>query len=301
EYLTAGDYYLQVSGHEDFDVGKYSIKVITDDYSNTFETAENINIGSIINAAINDLYDADMFRFTVDVPGIYTITSDLDLEGAADTYAVLFDDNKEDIEEDDDSGSGLNFEMVEYLEKGTYYLKVEGYAVGNYRIAIKGDTEEIIFNDSNFGAAVTEALGIKEGGVYSGDCLEIKVLDLSNKSIKDISDLSYFKNLISVDLSNNHITTIPNLDFDYLMSMDLSSNQITTIPSLDFSTLRSLDLSNNNISDISVLNSLDSLDELYLSNNNISDISALSEMDLVFLMIDANDITDITPLKNKTI
>ncbi len=274
EYLTVEDYYLDVSGYES-EMGKYSIKVITDDYRDDFDTEHNINIGSTVSAAINDVYDSDMFSFTISEPGIYTMTSD----NALDTRAALFNNNKEFITSNDNNEDNVGFKIVENLKEGKHYLKVEGYETGNYQISVKGDTEAITFNDANLEAAIREVLGFEDDeDIYSMDCLEIEVLDLSNKGIKDISDLSYFKNLLTVDLSNNQITTIPTLDSGSLWALDLNNNQIT---------------------DISGISSLNTLGELYLSNNNISDISALSEMDLVFLMINSNNISDITSLQNQ--
>lgn len=275
EYLNAGDYYLDVWGYKS-EIGKYSLKVITDDYSDAFEKAHNINIGSTANATINDLYDTDTFRFTTTDPGIYYITWGFD--DSVDLKVKWYDDDKTLIKTYDDRGNNDGTEIVKYFSNDeTYYLEVEGYEIGDYQIAVKGDTEAITFRDANFEGAIRNLLGFDgDEDIYASDCLAVNILDLSNKNIEDISDLIYFKNLVSVDLSNNQVTTIPNLGLEHLGAMDLS---------------------NNNISDISALSSLDKLLELYLSNNKISDVSALAGMDLLSLMLDDNDITDITSLQ----
>lgn len=125
-----------------------------------------------------------------------------------------------------------------------------------------------------------------EGGYYNIENLKgieylrnLKILDLSDNKIKDITPLSKLKDLIQLDLSNNRITDISKLG--------------------TLTGLTSLSLGGNYISDITILSKLINLEGLDLRYNNISNITPLAEMNqLLYLDLDSNKISDITPLSN---
>jgi len=110
------------------------------------------------------------------------------------------------------------------------------------------------------------------GDTYSA---EITSLGLSGKKLKssNIGDLGKFRNLQSLNLSNNKIS-----DINVLKDVD---------------TLEILDLANNDISDISALSSLKSLRTLYLDNNKVEDYTPLYSLNkLTTLSIKGMDITE---------
>ena len=128
-------------------------------------------------------------------------------------------------------------------------------------------------------------------------------LFLGDNQISDISALSDLTNLASLSLSNNQISDISLLSgLTNLSALYLDDNQISDISALsDLTNLASLSLSNNQISDISALSDLTNLTEVSLSNNQISDISALSDLtNLSALWLDDNQISDISALSGLT-
>ncbi len=86
--------------------------------------------------------------------------------------------------------------------------------------------------------------------------------------------------------------------------LDLSNRQLTNAAIANLKhmkNLKSLNLDDNFITDLSVLDGLDQLEEIYFSNNNVSDISFAEDMDnLVHIVGENSGVYDISPLKGKT-
>ena len=101
-------------------------------------------------------------------------------------------------------------------------------------------------------------------------------LQLSGRGISDLSALTQFSTLESIDLSVNNIS-----DLYYFSVTD------------SWQTLKYLNLSNNYISDVSALSHLINLETLNLSNNSISNVTALYGLTgLRTLYIGGNALTD---------
>ncbi|KAL4444456.1 hypothetical protein ABPG74_016749 [Tetrahymena malaccensis] len=109
----------------------------------------------------------------------------------------------------------------------------------------------------------------------------LKILQMNNNMIIDATHiLTYFKNLIVLDLSHNLISRLSSFKLDFIFKMDLSYNQLSSTEEL-FQQIHTslflnyLNLSNNQI--ISVLKHTYgpiSIKRLDLSFNQISDISS---------------------------
>jgi len=100
---------------------------------------------------------------------------------------------------------------------------------------------------------------------------EATFLNLSNKSIKDISALKEFKNLTTLILNNNQIKDIsPLKDLQYLHTLYLTNNEIENIEYQELKNLtklRRLDLSNNQLTTFpQVLLNLDM--QIFWEDNN---------------------------------
>lgn len=78
--------------------------------------------------------DADVFTFVLSSAATVTIDS----TGSTDVLAELYDEDGYLLASDDDSGTGDNFQMVESLSAGRYFVRVEGYsgATGSYTIEV---------------------------------------------------------------------------------------------------------------------------------------------------------------------
>jgi hypothetical protein len=92
-----------------------------------------------LDAAIGKPGEEDLYRFRADKDGVYVI----DTLGQTDVYMKLFGPNSPTalIEEDDDSGLGLNPRISASLMAGDYFVQVRHYdkssGTGKYSIAVK--------------------------------------------------------------------------------------------------------------------------------------------------------------------
>ncbi len=135
---------------------------------------------------------------------------------------------------------------------------------------------------------------------YNDDITE---LDLSNKKLNYIPDLSRFKKLEILNLSNNNISDIiplQNLNNSNLVSLHLTNNNISDIRPLQYLTnLIVLSLNYNNISDLSPLQHLINLEKLDLENNIINDITkllqSLTNLRMLYISIEPFVIKEINP------
>ena len=94
--------------------------------------------GARVKADIGKSGEEDLFRFTADQNGVYQI----DTRGKTDIYMKLFGPNSQTavIDEDDDSGYGLNARISAQLLAGNYYVQIrhhERSGMGKYTIGVK--------------------------------------------------------------------------------------------------------------------------------------------------------------------
>lgn len=134
-------YYLQVfHSKQDKDLtstGKYGVKVtsITDDYGNTFETAEQIKVGEEIKVVKESGGDNDYFKFTAQTEGMYSIKSIDDFISSYDTTAIIYNSNKTRITHDNDSGRNSNFYCALWLNANeTCYIQTNSRTFDKYYI-----------------------------------------------------------------------------------------------------------------------------------------------------------------------
>lgn len=96
--------------------------------------AISINLGDTIDESIESAGEEDYFRFTVPQNGTLRLFTD----GDTDTSGRLLNSDGLQLANDDDSGSGANFEMIEGILAGTYYIGVRhssSSGTGDYRLS----------------------------------------------------------------------------------------------------------------------------------------------------------------------
>lgn len=136
--VSAGTYYLRVSGYSNLDVGQYQVFASTgtpapDDHGNTFGTATSISMGGS-RAGVIQAGDVDVFTFTLTSAQAVRLRT----TGTMDTYGELYNSSGTLLASDDDSGTDLNFDITHMgLPSGTYYVRVRGYSsstTGSYTL-----------------------------------------------------------------------------------------------------------------------------------------------------------------------
>ncbi|GMT07210.1 hypothetical protein PENTCL1PPCAC_29384 [Pristionchus entomophagus] len=140
------------------------------------------------------------------------------------------------------------------------------------------------------GKGLTEIPAVYLAQLYDPNC--ILRLDLSNNLFSSIKELSYFRNLVSIDLSCNPITEIPAQleECKNLRSFVCKSTYIEEIPAFfkDLTKLHTMNLSGNRIKFFpEVLIQMPALKILYLGANELQylpySIGAMTGLELLYL------------------
>src|SRR5947209_13046441 len=134
------------------------------------------------------------------------------------------------------------------LPKHSWFVLALGLLAGPTLAAKAGP-----ITDKNLETAVRAALQLQDPKVELTDdkLINLFVLEVTGKEIKDLSGLEKCKNLALLKLTNNQVTDLK--------------------PLKDLTNLQSLDLANNKIADLAPLSALTKLQYLELSDNQIVD------------------------------
>ncbi len=194
----------------------------------------------------------------------------------------IFDDNNVNL-----SDAILNacFQLILY----DYYTKICGYnaTIRNGNIILL-DCRGCGLN------TISEIVGLSR-------LAKLEHLYLQNNRIESMRGVEYFKNLRTLNLSQNRIKKIEGLDsLSKLIEINLSDNNIEVIENLNhLKLLKTLDLKKNKIKKIEGLNGLKNLEKLDLSHNYIENIEGLDNLvSLKRLNLSYNKIKEISGLNN---
>ncbi len=118
-------------------------------------------------------------------------------------------------------------------------------------------------------------------------CHQLTQLDISNNQITTLDPINELVYLEYLNVSSNHLSAIPAVDFPTLVSLDLSHNWLSDLTGIEsYQALVSLNISDNSVTDLTPVSKLANLNELSLSNNAPSNIKKLSVLkNLVMLDI----------------
>jgi hypothetical protein len=172
---------------------------------------------------------------------------------------------------------------------------------------ITWETPIVVFEDPNLDAAIRynkDYTGHSSGPIYLRDVIGIKELYPAHQGIKSIEGLQHLRYLESLSLQGNEVTDISPLKaLTGLTGLRLDGNyELRDISALqNLTRLENLFLDMTKLSDISVLENLVNLRRLEFDINQVSDISALRNLtDLEFLSFERNQVSDISALANLT-
>ena len=129
---------------------------------------------------------------------------------------------------------------------------------------------------------------------------ELKKIDLSDANISDVKVLKYFKNLTTLNLTENNIEFIDVSQNKNLTKLNLTGNKIEFIDLSKNKNLTTLNLTKNNIEYIDVSQNKN-LTELNLSGNNIEYIDISKNNNLTKLNLSGNNIEYIDLSKNNNL
>lgn len=176
----------------------------------------------------------------------------------------------------------LKRESVSSLDNGNYYCEISNsnFPITNYKLKTTTISVSIIGQDvtitdanvrqclsDNYPDLINSAQRLNKyvSQNYSGN------LNCSNYSIERFPELSYFKSISSLDLSNNKLTTIEGLqNMTKLKELILNQNELTTLPALSTTAqVQKMNLSNNRFEDLPYFN-LEQVTDLNIKENNLS-------------------------------
>ncbi|EJQ53589.1 hypothetical protein IEQ_01087 [Bacillus cereus BAG6X1-2] len=128
----------------------------------------------------------------------------------------------------------------------------------------------------------------------------VKTLYLSGNQIEDVTALAKMEQLDYLNLANNKITNVAPLSaLKNVTYLTLAGNQIEDITPLYTLPLKDLVLTRNKVKDLSGIDQLNQLQELWIGKNEIKDVTPLSKMtQLKVLNLPNNELKDITPLSS---
>lgn len=170
------------------------------------------------------------------------------------------------------------------------------YAISNSEVVIS-NSETGIPDKALYDGILKVADADKDGVLTISEAEAITELELIKCGIRDLTGLSYCKNLMALSLGYNNIKDISELSkIENLIILDLSNNQISDISVMaDFkskSDYSLLNLSNNSICNIDALEGFGA-DILSLENNKIKDINVFSKIRCFQFDLSYNQISDI--------
>ena len=123
-------------------------------------------------------------------------------------------------------------------------------------------------------------LDISKAALLSG------TLNVSFANIADATGVQYFKNITTLDLSNNQLTTVPNISsITGLVNFYASNNKLTSLPNMSSLNLIDFQAVNNKLSTFPDLSGSTGLTTLYCSNNNLTQFPPLSQFPQLYILV----------------
>ncbi|QQP87919.1 pentapeptide repeat-containing protein [Skermanella sp. TT6] len=150
----------------------------------------------------------------------------------------------------------------------------------------------VTVTDENLLACLDKANGLAPGTqLTQAQVAATQSIDCPGMGIASLDGLAAFTNLSALNVSDNHITGIPDLSaLTSLTTLNIDGNRLTSIEASDLPpTLLTLSASDNQITQVT-LTGLDALTMLNLSGNQIEGISLLFQFNLVSLDLSTNQL-----------
>ena len=169
----------------------------------------------------------------------------------------------------------------------------------DYIRMIPWTTDIITFADANFKAAcMAEFDANGDGEITAEEAEAATTLTASMLNIESLTGIEYFKNLTSLDVSFNKLTSLDLSRLTKLTNIQVNGNKLQTLDLTGLSELTSLDCSNNKLSTLDVSDAED-LQTLICSNNQIGALDLRNNKLLEDLQCSTNSLSALN-LKNNT-
>ncbi|MEM6719888.1 MAG: lectin-like protein [Bacteroidota bacterium] len=156
-------------------------------------------------------------------------------------------------------------------------------------------TSYIAIPDSNFETALFN-LGYDDitgdNQVPLNNIISVTNLDVSSKSISDLTGIEAFLSLTSLNVSRNSILTLDLTDNSNIQSINASQNELTSIDIAGLAQLTTVNLSDNDLTNID-LSAFPNLVEIYLDSNNLTDLNLQNGANATIINLDIQSNDDL--------
>ena len=154
-----------------------------------------------------------------------------------------------------------------------------------------------VIPDKNFEQALINLKydDVADGKILTQKASKVSTLDLKNKGIISLEGISAFKNLETLELSQNKLTKVSLIKNEKLLILTLGSNKLQAIDLSKNPLLKGVDLSNNKLKSLKLDANLKLL-ELDLDSNELLTIDLTKNTSLVELKLSNNKLTSISGL-----
>lgn len=182
------------------------------------------------------------------------------------------------------TGSSNQFtrESVSSLDDGNYYCEVTNpnFPVSNFKLKTKTVSVSIIGEDititdvnvreclsKNYPELINNAQRLNKSAAQNYD----GTIDCSNLEIERFPEITYFKSITSLDLSQNKLASLEGLQYlQQLQELNLNNNSLTVAPVLStVAPISKVDLSNNELENLPNY-TFEKLSELNLKGNKLT-------------------------------
>ena len=153
-------------------------------------------------------------------------------------------------------------------------------------------------SDANFRAYVASNIDTDGDGYLSIDERKaVKILDVSQKSISNLSDVKYFTELTELDCGYNNLTQLNVRANKKLRELYCQGNSLTSLDITKNTKLSELYCFNNSLTSLDITNNT-ALTELWCYNNSLTSLIVLNNTALTELVCYNNSLTSLDVSKN---
>ena len=263
---------------------------------------------------MNTSSDADYYRFQVSTGGIIEFVSfwadsyaNAGREG--DLYLTIYDSTGKVLGTQGVAGSGADMYcyIFGYINAGTYYLKVSASQqvgntyVGEPYLVFTEFYRDTSIPDANLKATLSAILGVSGRNLTELDMWQLESVDISGKSIRNLTGMEDAWYLEMLDASNNLITnltplaSLPNL---FLLFLNKNPGLSNLGPLALLNGLEHLQFGGTAVADISPIRTLPNLAALAVGGDWFSDLTQLSGMTNLeaLAVVESPLVHELTPL-----
>jgi Leucine-rich repeat (LRR) protein len=136
-----------------------------------------------------------------------------------------------------------------------------------------------------------------DGGVLTANISGITMLDVSNANIADLTGIQDFSSLVTLDCSDNQMTSLDVSQNTFLEDLNCSVNQLTSLDVSQNTSLETLGCSGNQLTSLDVSLNI-SLEDLFCGSNQLTSLDVSQNTDLGYLNCSGNQLTSLDVSQN---